>query len=279
MPTKPPREPPRLPAWARRDEGGVSRPLFGPAADATPTRTPAAPPTAPEATPNAAQEAAQPPPQEAPPAPPAPAPQPGPEAGPPPPACPRCEATRQQADAQVAVYAQGLSQAVGNLARTSVELGMRLNLDAVTLARKLAERIIQRAVVLDERLVLGNLRRAMEVAGPVERLTLRCAERDVALLRAEASAAASQSAGHPVEVVVQASPDLEPGSLFLLFEEGLVDARLGTQLDRLTAAVEDAVSLAARGKGARDDAPADPPATAPLPPSTGAPNEDEGAAP
>jgi len=153
------------------------------------------------------------------------------------------------------VYAQGLSQAVGNLARASVELGMRLNLDAITLARKLAERIVQRAVELDERLVLDNLRRAMEAAGPVERLTLRCAERDLVLLRAEAASAAAQAAGHPVEVVVQASPDLEPGSLFLLFEEGLVDARLGTQLDRLTAAVEDAVSLGAPGKRPLDGAP------------------------
>ncbi len=281
MPPKPPREPPRLPAWARRDDDGPVRPLWGEArgGPAPPAELPSAEgvgasaPVKPEdaQAPGAAASSAE---DTAATAPSGAAPQTSTvQAGPPtaeraPAAgCPRCEETQRRADEQVAVYAQGLGQAVGNLARASVELGMRLNLDAITLARKLAERVIQRAVELDERLVLANLRRAMEAAGPVERLTLRCAERDLALLREEAAAAAAQGAGHPVEVVVQASPDLTPGSLFLLFEEGLVDARLGTQLDRLTAAVEDAVSLGALAKGPREGAEA----PAPEPPEEAAP--------
>ncbi len=153
------------------------------------------------------------------------------------------------------------ARSVDELSRAGFELSLRVERDVVRLARKLAEIVVRRVVGLDTEVIMSSLRAAFEVSGPLEKVTVRCAPGDVAKLRGAAEEVAQDKMGRWVEVAVQPSADIEPGGVLLLFEEGIVDARLPSQLDRLTAVVERAIGAQAyaadEGGGGADDTPGD----------------------
>lgn len=163
--------------------------------------------------------------------------------------CPNCEATEREAEARVATLLETLeaplAESAALLAQRARELGMRYGEDVIELASKLAEAIVGRAVELDERLVLESLARVLEVAGPVEKLTVRCHPDDVSLISTQVEERAAFHAGAAVEVRVRPSGDIPRGSVLATFDEGIADGRVSTQLQNLTQAVREAVSLAA----------------------------------
>jgi|GEM_PF-2486033 len=143
---------------------------------------------------------------------------------------------------------------VEQLQRASFELDLRIGNDVLQLARRLAEVIMRRTVELDSEVVVSSLRAAFQLAGPLERVTVKCAPEDVATLRTQAEGVAQDLMGRWVEVAVQQGADIEPGGVLLLFEGGVVDARLPSQLDRLTAVVERAIGTQQFANAEGDDA-------------------------
>lgn len=121
------------------------------------------------------------------------------------------------------------------------ELEQRLREDIVDLSARIASALVQRALRHDRTITLDIARRALRRLGPVERLIVKCAESDAELLRERLAAVARSEMGQPVEVLVRASEDIEPGGLVLSFEGGVVDAREEQRLARIVEAVKAAV--------------------------------------
>ena len=130
------------------------------------------------------------------------------------------------------------AESVKTLRRASFELSLRVDRDVVRLARRLAEVIVRRKIELEADVVIEGLKAAFRLAGPMEKVTVKCSPDDVEFLRSQSEAIAHDHLGRWVEVAVQPSADIDRGGVLLLYEGGVVDARLPSQLDRLTALVE-----------------------------------------
>jgi flagellar biosynthesis/type III secretory pathway protein FliH len=142
-------------------------------------------------------------------------------------------------------YAEGARR----LGRGLADLERGLRDDAIELARRMAQAILHRELRADPGLVTEVASRALSVLGPVENVTIACAEDDVPLLEAALPQLSQPSAGHAVTLSLQPHPELERGGVLLSFEGGLVDARVDRQLDRLLDAI--------RGASLDPDHPAD----------------------
>ena len=128
-----------------------------------------------------------------------------------------------------------------SLAAAVNELEQRLYDDVVDLAVRLAEAVVHRTVALDRAILLENTRRALRLAGPVSRMTLKCAEEDAPFLREEIDEAVRSEVGRAIEVTVRPSADIDIGGCLLTFDSGIVDARIPQQLKRLADAVKAAL--------------------------------------
>ena len=131
--------------------------------------------------------------------------------------------------------------AAATLAAAVHELEQRLYDDIVDLAVRLAEAVVHRAVELDRGILLENTRRALRLAGPVARMTLKCAEEDAAFLREHIDASVRDEVGQAIELIVRPSDDIDIGGCLLTYDSGIVDARIPLQLARLAAAVKAAL--------------------------------------
>jgi flagellar biosynthesis/type III secretory pathway protein FliH len=119
-------------------------------------------------------------------------------------------------------FAQGLQD---------LERGLRD--DAIELAKRMAQAILQRELTVDPGLVANVAARALQVLGPVESVTIACAEADAPILEAALPQLSQPSAGHAIALTLQPHAELERGGVLLSFEGGLVDARVDRQLERL----------------------------------------------
>lgn len=155
--------------------------------------------------------------------------------------CPHCEATREAAAAANELLMESLLEpytlAAQTLERATQELTDRFAENVVALAARMATAILHRDAELDEQTLIENIHRALQVAGPVTTLTLRCHAEDADAIRKSAPGLAAEISGRPVEVTVRPSGDVDRGSCIVLFEEGIVDARWQVQMERLSAAV------------------------------------------
>lgn len=155
--------------------------------------------------------------------------------------CPHCEATREAAatanERLVESLLEPYTLAAQTLERATQELTDRFAENVVALAARMATAILHRDAEIDEQALIENIQRALQVAGPVTTLTLRCHAEDADAIRKSAPGLAAEISGRPVEVTVRPSGDVDRGSCIVLFEEGIVDARWQVQIDRLSAAV------------------------------------------
>ncbi|MEZ4265416.1 MAG: FliH/SctL family protein [Myxococcota bacterium] len=170
----------------------------------------------------------------------------GPSGGPaedvaPPGPCPHCEEVRAAAAAELERLTEELTEpyqlGAQALERAIQELTDRFADNVIALAARLATAILHRDAEIDEQPLIENIHRALQVAGPVTTLTLRCHAEDVDAIRKNAPSLAAEISGRPVEVTVRPSGDVDRGSCIVLFDEGIVDARWQVQIDRLSAAV------------------------------------------
>jgi flagellar biosynthesis/type III secretory pathway protein FliH len=130
-------------------------------------------------------------------------------------------------------YAEGARR----FSRGLLDLERGLRDDAIELAKRMARAILQRELTVDPGLVAQVAGRALSVLGPVEHVTIACAEADVPLLEAALPQLSQPSAGHSVALTLQPHAELERGGVLLSFDGGLVDARVERQLDRLLDAI------------------------------------------
>jgi flagellar assembly protein FliH len=121
-----------------------------------------------------------------------------------------------------------------------------LELDrAIAFAKLLAERLIGRALELDPPLVASLAREALAEARGARRVRLEAHPLDADALRAQIAAAglgAPQGTGAAIEVIE--NTELARGSLRVHTELGTLDARLHPRLERLAAALRDALEPA-----------------------------------
>ncbi|MCB9728898.1 MAG: hypothetical protein H6744_14010 [Deltaproteobacteria bacterium] len=160
--------------------------------------------------------------------------------------CEHCDETRREAARDLEEMAATLMEpylaAAQSLERATQELTDRFAENVVSLAARMATAILHRDAELDAEPLIANIQRALQVAGPVTRLTLRCHADDADAIRTHAPGLAAEISGRPVEVTVRPSGDVDRGSCIVLFEEGIVDARWQVQIDRISAAVRTAMS-------------------------------------
>ena len=115
-------------------------------------------------------------------------------------------------------------------ARAAAELDQ-----AIGLARVLAERILGATLVLDSSSIVSMARQALTEAQGARTVRIDANPEDAAALRAQLTALA------PLHATVTEDASLARGSLRLHTDLGTLDARLPAQLERLAAALRDAL--------------------------------------
>ncbi len=149
------------------------------------------------------------------------------------------EAARQAAEGEQARLAAGwIALREREEKRAARELDR-----SIALAKLLAERLIGRAIELDPGLVTSIAREALVEARGARRLRLEANPEDAPTLRAHLSGA---GLGGPEGVVIDVleNAELARGSLRVHTELGTLDARLHPRLERLAAALRDALEHA-----------------------------------
>jgi len=145
-------------------------------------------------------------------------------------------------EALVAELRAPYEESARRLAAGVVELQQRLHEDMVELAARVGEVLMYREVRSDPAVILDITRRALRMVGPMERVVVKCAPEDEAILREHLDEVARHEAGRAVEVIVRASDDIDVGGCLLTFESGIVDARSNKRLERIIDALKAAVS-------------------------------------
>jgi flagellar biosynthesis/type III secretory pathway protein FliH len=146
------------------------------------------------------------------------------------------EAARQAADAE-----QTRLAAAWFSLREREEKGAARDLErSIAFARLLAERVIGRALALDAALISSIALEALAEARGARRVRLECHPLDADTLRAEL-AGAGLGGSEGVVIDVLGNTELARGSLCVHTELGTLDARLHPRLERLAAALRDAL--------------------------------------
>jgi flagellar biosynthesis/type III secretory pathway protein FliH len=159
--------------------------------------------------------------------------------------CEGCEQTRQQAETDKASIINQLQEpytrGAQKIAEAAFELSQRTHLEIVDLAVQLAEQIAGHAIAMDTDYLKENLHQALLAAGPLQTASILCHPDDRKAMINHAPAMAEKIAGRLVELEFIASDDVNAGGCVIRFEQGSVDARLATQMDRLKEVVREAI--------------------------------------
>jgi len=159
--------------------------------------------------------------------------------------CEGCEQTRQQAEADKAALVDQLQEpytrGAQKMAEASFELSQRTHLEIVDLAVQLAQEIAGHAIAMDTDYLKENLHQALLASGPLKTASILCHPDDRKAIIDHAPAMAEKIAGRPVELEFIASEDVNSGGCVIRFDEGSVDARLVTQMNRLKEVIREAI--------------------------------------
>ncbi len=154
------------------------------------------------------------------------------------------DAERHAADARLRAEEAGRALGLAHVAAWSIRLrDAEASADArsldrvVELAHVLAEQLIGRALALDPGLVSELAREALAHAGGARRVRVLAHADDAPVLRR--STASFDPDGRVVEVLPD--PSLRRGDLRLETDLGVLDARLGSELDRLAVRLREAL--------------------------------------
>jgi flagellar biosynthesis/type III secretory pathway protein FliH len=148
---------------------------------------------------------------------------------------------------EVAARAEGEARALEHAKVAALYLALhakderRAELDidrAIALAKLLAERLIGKEIEQDPDIVLALARQTLAEARGARRARIEAHPLDVDVLRAhlEALGLSAEAAE------IAPAPELSRGSLVLHTDVGTIDAKLAPQLDRLAAALREALS-------------------------------------
>jgi len=138
---------------------------------------------------------------------------------------------REQVRAELALEQ---TQKLLELATLRARVLERAESDIILIARLMAERIIAEELTLDPSKLVPMARQALREIGGATQVTMHAAPEAAEVLRHEMSRIESSRAVR-IEIVSDAS--LAPGDLRVQTDVGSIDARVGTQLTHLTAAV------------------------------------------
>lgn len=130
---------------------------------------------------------------------------------------------------------EGLAQATETLLRAKMQAGeilAREERDVVTLACKIAEKIIGRDVERDPSLLADICAKAIEELRSARAVVLRVNPKSAAVLRAR-KAELMELIGRAVDVAIKEDPEVAPVGCIVQTEFGKVDAQLPTQFEML----------------------------------------------
>jgi flagellar biosynthesis/type III secretory pathway protein FliH len=143
----------------------------------------------------------------------------------------RLAEVREQMRAELALE---LTQKLLELATLRARVLERAETDIIQIARLLAERIIAEELALDPGKLVLMARQALREVGGATQVRIVAAPGAVEALRHEMSRLESSCA---VRIEIVSDVNLGPGDLRLETDVGSIDARIGTQLTHLAAAV------------------------------------------
>lgn len=131
--------------------------------------------------------------------------------------------------------AKNMQAALGALAEERLELVHGAADSVIRFAFEIAARIVRVELVSRPEAIVPLVREALERAASAERIVVRLSPRDHAFLR-EHETKLPEAAGLP-GLRLRADSSLSPGGLVVETEEGNLDARLETQLERIAEAL------------------------------------------
>ena len=138
---------------------------------------------------------------------------------------------REQVRAELALEQ---TQKLLELATLRARILERAENDIIQIARLLAERIIAKELSLDPCKIVLMAHQALREVGGATQVTMHAAPEAAEVLRHEVSRLESSRA---VRIEILADASLGPGDLRVETDVGSIDARVGTQLTHLAAAV------------------------------------------
>jgi flagellar biosynthesis/type III secretory pathway protein FliH len=149
-------------------------------------------------------------------------------------------AGREQARAELAPAASALEQAATAVRADAAATAERLEAGAVDLALLLAEKIMGASVAVDPELVVGAVRGALRGLVERERIAVLVHPDDLELVR-DAMGGLAASLGGIEHCEVQAERRVGRGGAIVRTQDGDVDARVETKLERAREVVEAAL--------------------------------------
>ena len=159
--------------------------------------------------------------------------------------CANCEAVEAQAEATLDATIEALQtpylEGSEALQRAAQDVSKDFVQNLLRLSVELASTILRRTAALDPETVLASLDGALEIAGPLSEVTVRCHPEDAPLLREHGAARAEAITGRLVDIAVRPQDSMPRGACIVDFEDGLVDARWDVQLGRLADAISPAL--------------------------------------
>lgn len=147
----------------------------------------------------------------------------------------RVERERLAAAAREAARQEGLADAAEALLRARLEASRTVadaERDVVSLACRVAERILGRDLARDPALVVDICATALAELRQVKQLVLRVHPLDATVLRAE-HRRFLEVLGRTADVAVKEDPEVQRGGCVVQTEFGTLDAQLSTQFDML----------------------------------------------
>lgn len=132
--------------------------------------------------------------------------------------------------------ARRLDVLLDSMVKETARFAGELEREAYRFAVAVAERIVKREIVLDESVVMRQMREAIRRIVGVESITVRVHPEDEALVRSHRSALLSSSDAVR-EIVIEGDESIERGGCILESATGNVDARIGSQLRQIETAL------------------------------------------
>jgi flagellar biosynthesis/type III secretory pathway protein FliH len=129
-----------------------------------------------------------------------------------------------------------LNQLLDSIAKETARFAGDLEREAYRFAVAVAERIVKREIVLDETVVMRQMREALRRIVGVETVTIRVHPEDEALVRSHRSALLTSSDAVR-EILIEGDESIERGGCILESPTGNVDARIGSQMRQIETAL------------------------------------------
>lgn len=127
-----------------------------------------------------------------------------------------------------------LRQVLHDFQRCKDAVAWQAEQDTVVLVLAIAEKVIKKAIETDSDIVLQNIREALEFVSPHTRVIIKMSPME--LDHVESMAGKSDSVfGQFSSLKFEPDPDISPGGCLVTTEQGTIDARIETHIERIAA--------------------------------------------